>query len=744
MIPETAAVPDEIVKLHDDQYYIHSTSGRIDDRTRVLKHSDAFAVFDRFGEIDSFNRSQFGIFHRDTRFLSRLTVRLNGGRLLLLSSALREDNALLTVDLTNPDVERAKEVVIPRGTLHMFRSLVLWNATCFERLRIHNYGRTLARFMLSVKFDADFADIFEVRGLERSRRGNRRNPEIREGRLLLAYEGLDGQVRCSKIEFNPAPTALTAAEASYDVQLEPQTAATLRWTIRCEESPSAAADAMLGVPQTPARATDLSYEKAAEEAIVTLRSARMTEPQIATSHEQFNSWLNRSFADLHILQTATSEGLYPYAGVPWFSTPFGRDGILTALACLWLSPEVARGVLAYLAATQADEDDPEKDAQPGKILHETRGGEMAALGEVPFARYYGSVDSTPLFVMLAGAYFARTGDIAFIRDLWANVERALEWIDEFGDVDGDGFVEYSRRSARGLVHQGWKDSQDSVFHADGTLAEGPIALCEVQAYVYAAKIAAANIAEAVGRAERARELEREAGAIKQRFEAEFWCEDLATYALALDGQKRACRVRTSNAGHCLFAGIAAHDRARRVAGTLTTEPFYSGWGVRTVASTEAAYNPMSYHNGSVWPHDNAIIAAGFGRYGFRELAGIVMAGLLDASTLFDLHRLPELFCGFTRRPGESPTLYPTACSPQAWAAATPFPCLRACLGIEVHGAEGRVSFHGPWLPPFLDEIEIKGLRVGNGNVDLLITRYQQDVGVTLLRRLGDVEVVVLK
>jgi glycogen debranching enzyme len=283
-----------------------------------------------------------------------------------------------------------------------------------------------------------------------------------------------------------------------------------------------------------------------------------------------------------------------------------------------------------------------------------------------------------------------------------------------------------------------------VFHADGTLAEGPIALCEVQAYVYAAKVAAALVAETLGRAERARELEREARDLRERFEAEFWCEDLETYALALDGRKRACRVRTSNAGHCLFAGIAASDRARRVAETLTTEPFYSGWGVRTVASIEAAYNPMSYHNGSVWPHDNAIIAAGFGRYGLREPAGMLMASLLDASMSFDLHRLPELFCGFARRPGESPTLYPTACSPQAWAAATPFPCLQACLGIEVLGAEGRVSFRSPWLPPFLDEIEIKGLRVGNGNVDVLITRYQQDVGVTLLRRLGDVEVVVLK
>jgi glycogen debranching enzyme len=556
------------------------------------------------------------------------------------------------------------------------------------------------------------------------------------GTLLLDYEGLDGHARRTRIVLDPAPEWQGDARAVYTVRLEPHAESTFRWGIACE----------VDEPAAHARRTRVAatYEAASDEAARALANARAPEPQIHTSNTQFNHWLNRSLADIHLLRTDTPYGPYPYAGVPWYSTVFGRDGIITALQCLWMSPQLARGVLACLAATQADEEDADRDAQPGKILHEMRAGEMAALGEIPFGRYYGSIDATPLFAMLADAYLQRTGDLEFAQLLWPHVERALAWVDSYGDPDGDGFYEYARRSPTGLLNQGWKDSHDAVFHADGSPAEGPVALCEVQAYVYAAKLGAARIAGALGLAARAGRLADEAAHLRERFEAAFWCDDLGTYALALDGGKRACRVVTSNAGHCLYAGIASDERAHRVAQTLTGEPSFSGWGIRTVSMHERGYNPMSYHNGSVWPHDNALIAAGFARYGLKEATMKVLTGLFDSALFFDQHRLPELFCGFPRRPGESPTHYPVACSPQAWAAGAVLLCLQACLGMEVRNPNPAVKFTDPALPPFIESMVIRGLKVGDASVDLVFSRHGEDVGINVLGRTGRVSVVTVK
>ena len=727
----------EVISVSENLYVL-STSQRIDDRVRVLKSGDTFAVFDRFGDIERFGRGELGLYHRDTRFLSIFTLAFAKVRPLLLSSSVTEDNALLAVDLTNPDLLRGDEVVIPRGTVHIFRSKTLWCQGLYQRLRLQNYGAQRAELKFSLKFATDFADIFEVGGLYREKHGRLLATQVEDSAVVLRYEGLDGRLRLTRLHFDPPPERLTESEAEFTTHLEPGGSASYFCAIGCELFENGRKSEHK-TKTTKAKA--LPYETAVNEAARALKSAREEEPEICTSNDRLNDWLNRSLADLYMLRTETPYGSYPYAGVPWFSTAFGRDGIITALQRLWLDPSLARGVLGYLAATQAETENPDQDAEPGKIMHETRDGEMAALGEVPFGRYYGSVDATPLFVMLAGAYYERTGDLEFVRSLWSHVERALEWIDRFGDFDGDGFVEYARRSPHGLVHQGWKDSADSVFHQNGDPAEGPIALCEVQGYVYGAKIAAAQLSQALGDHHRADSLTSEAKALQEWFEEKFWCEELSTYALALDGQKQPCRIASSNAGHCLFAGIASREHAEQVAACLTNEGCFSGWGIRTVAADAARYNPMSYHNGSVWPHDNSLIAAGFTRYGLQKEAAKVLSGMLDASLFFELHRLPELFCGFERCSGKSPTLYPVACNPQAWAAGAVFLLLQSILGLTINAHDRRIRFSNTNLPDFLCEIEIRRLQAGKISVDLSFRPSNRRTEVSVLRKTGDLDVV---
>src|SRR4051812_23672080 len=540
---------------------------------------------------------------------------INGQRPLLLSSRVREQNDQFGADLTNPDQVRDGIVVVPRDLLHIYRSRFLLEGHWYERLRIANHGMAPVSATFTMEFGADYADIFEVRGVKRERRGRSLPPSVHPDAVRLVYAGLDSAERATMLLFDPAPADVTGAAARFDLDLEPHAAHVLTLTIRCEGPEGHG-------PTRP-------YDDACEVAAGSVSSRRRGWGSLFTANEQFNEWCNRSAADIQMMTSEMPTGSYAYAGVPWFGTPFGRDGIITALESLLTNPDLARGTLAYLAMTQAVAVSAEQDAEPGKILHETRSGEMARLGEVPFAKYYGSVDSTPLFVILAGYYYKRTGDRAFIAGLWPHVDHALRWIDEYGDVDGDGFVEYARRSATGLIQQGWKDSSDSVTHQDGTLADAPIALCEVQGYVFEAKRQGARLAALLGFEDRARAVMGQAKELRERFERAFWCDELATYALALDGGKRSCRVRASNAGHCLFTGIAHPSRARRVAKTLMDDGFFTGWGVRTLAVEEARYNPMSYHNGSVWPHDNAIIGAGLARYGLRAPVARILAGLFD-------------------------------------------------------------------------------------------------------------------
>jgi glycogen debranching enzyme len=716
--------------LTQQQYYIATKSAPTDDRARVLKYGSMFAVFDRLGDITHDGLGEQGIFYEGTRYLSEMTLRLWSERPLLLSSTIEPNNFLFTADLANLDVSRGDAVAIHRGTLHLLRSRFLWRSAAYEELEFVNYGMEALSVPLSIFFATDFADIFEVRGTPREHRGRQMEEEFGDNYIVLPYEGLDNVNRKMRIECDPAPDRIARTEMRFELELEPRKARRFHIRMEC---------------QNGAARQSQSYSQARTRAFNETKASADGFPRIHSSNSRFNDWMNRSFADVQMMTIGNREKNYPYAGVPWFSTVFGRDGIVAAMEALWIAPAIAQGVLQFLAETQATEVDESREAEPGKILHELRHGEMANLGEIPFARYYGSVDATPLFVMLAGNYYERTGDKQFIKQLWPNILAALRWMDDYGDVDGYGFVEYAAHGTKGLIQQGWKDSNDSVFHVDGSLAVPPIALCEVQGYVYAAKLAAAYLSCELGDEKICKELESQASTLRTKFEDAFWCEDLGVYALALDGKKHkghgACRVRASNAGHCLFTGIASPEHARKTAESLLEADFFSGWGIRTLATKEARYNPLSYHNGSIWPHDNALIASGFGRYGFRNLAGRIMLALLDVSSMMDLHRLPELFCGLERRTGEGPTLYPVACSPQAWAAAAPFLLIQSCLGLRIEGTRNRVVFERPSLPEGIPQLSIRGLRVGAASVDLFFERQADNVRVQVLEKQGEVDVI---
>lgn len=709
-------------------FYIAAESSPVDDRTRVLKYGNMFAVFDRHGDIETIGLKEQGIFCEGTRFLSQLEFRLAHARPLLLSSTIKADNSQFAADLTNTDISRNGEIVIPRGTLHVLRTKFLWQGVCYERFQVVNYGANPVDIPFGIRFAADFADIFEVRGISRQKRGELLDDVVTNDSVVLSYRGLDDVIRRVHFFGSPQPKRISASEIQFDAYLEPGTQVTFNLAISCEVDASSYYH-----PKSYERAWSATQTESSE--------IRRDSSKINSSSEEFNRWITRSQSDLEMMIVGNPEHGYPYAGVPWFSTVFGRDGIITALECLWLNPDIARGVLEFLASHQATIANPASEAEPGKILHEMRKGEMSALGEVPFRCYYGTVDATPLFVMLAHRYYIRTGNRAVIERLWPNLERALHWIDIYGDSDGDGFVEYSRRSKDGLVQQGWKDSNDSVFHTDGRLAEGPIALCEVQGYVYAAKRGAAYLALVLGDRSKSSALESQAATLRNRFDEAFWCDEISTYALALDGKKRRCCVRTSNPGHCLYTGIASTDHAFRVAHSLLKKECFSGWGIRTVATGEARYNPLSYHNGSVWPHDNALIAAGLAGYGFKEMAGEILSGLLAVSTFVDLNRLPELFCGLDRRTREGPTLYPVACAPQAWAAGAAFLLLQSCLGLSLDAEKKQIRLDGPYLPEAIPELWLRDLRVADACVDLFLERRNDLVRLQILHKRGEVEII---
>jgi glycogen debranching enzyme len=673
----------------------------------VLKQGDMFLVADIYGDIDG---DSDGLFRNDTRLLSSFRLLLGGHRASLLGGNVAHDNVFFTAHLTNHPLEPIGGQSTPEGVIHIERTRFLWDCHLYEMLILTNFSERRAELPFTYVFGADFRDMFEVRGKQRPARGRMLPPKMSEHGVVLGYEGLDGMTRWTAIAFSQAPRRIAANRADFVIALGPGAS----FELHAEVGPEFA-----GLPDST------RFRAGAARARFAMRNARRKGGSLKSSGRLFDDWMDRSRADLALLTTQLPTGPFPYAGIPWFSTPFGRDAIITSLQILWLDPTLARGVLSFLASTQAHERSTFQDSAPGKIMHEARKGEMTTLKEVPFGQYYGAVDTTPLYVMLAGAYAERTGDMDFVAKLWPSLEAAMGWIENERESDPDGLVCY-RATGSGLINQAWKDSNDSIFHADGTLAHGAIAAVEVQGYAFAAYRAMAALADRRRDGDAAARWRKRAESMRSTVEQKFWMEDVGFYALARDGDGRACRVRASNPGHLLYTGLVSRKRARRVTDHLVSPALQSGWGIRTLARGEVRYNPMSYHNGSVWPHDSAICASGVARYGDRDCIVKLMSGLFEAATRFDM-RLPELFCGFPRAPGGPPIAYPVACLPQAWAAGAPFMMLQACLGLRVDGVKREIHVDRPVLPIGIDHLELRHVSIGDVSTDIVFQRMGERI-----------------
>jgi glycogen debranching enzyme len=690
---------------------------RTPQRLFVLKEGDTFLVADIYGDVTG---EADGLFCNDTRLLSQFRLRFGGRRPSLLSGAVSQDNVFFTAHLANHPLPPLGDAATPEGVVHVERKRFLWDGRIFERITLFNYGLTPVRAPLAIQLGADFRDMFEVRGQKRSQRGRRHPSVVAEQTLQWVYEGLDNLVRTVCIAFSETPSRLDENHAEFQVDVLERRP----WTLYMEIGPAATA-----APSCT------RYRQAAAAARRSMRVRQRRGARVEVSGRLFQSWLDKSRADLALLTTDLPTGPYPYAGIPWFSTPFGRDAIVTSLQMLWLDPSLAQGVLAFLAHHQAQHTSTFRDSEPGKIMHETRKGEMAAVDELPFAKYYGGVDTTPLFIVLAGAYAERMGDSRAIDPFWPALNSAVRWIERSSANNPGGFLSYARGEASGLANQGWKDSNDSVFHEDGRMPEGPIALIEVQGYAYRAYLSMAELAEWRGDHGPAGHWKRRAEELRASVERHFWQDDLQFYALALDGVGRPCRVRSSNVGHLLYTGLPRLDRGQAMAHQLLSSAFNSGWGIRTLPPEAARFNPMSYHNGSVWPHDVVLCAAGMARYGERDGVVRLLSEMFEAATHFGM-RMPELFCGFERAPGEAPIAYPVACLPQAWAAGAVFMLLQATLGLRIDAR--RLSIHAaePRLPPDIDRLHLRHMQIGEQFVDLGFQRMGDRVIAFIERQQG--------
>jgi glycogen debranching enzyme len=737
--PEVTDTPARHVSPSGEEFEVAGRAGPVElmgappipAELLVIKAGGVFLCARPDGDVRSGGASGEGLYAEDTRHLSELRLSFGESPPVLLSHSV-ESGYRAIVNATNTALTDARGASVPPETINLRRTLLIADRL-FCQIALRNFYSQAITVPLVLTLAADFADVFEIRGVRRrATRGHAMVPRTGASQVVFAYEGQDGVFRETRVEGERPPDA-----AEVDGQR-----VRLRWEIPLGAGAQETVTAVIAPGSGERRPPPRTFAHAARELDADHDAWLNGATRIETDSDLFQSLVGASMRDMHALLTPIRGRRIPAAGIPWYVAPFGRDSLLTAYECLLVNPELARDTLIVLADLRARADDAWRDAEPGKILHELRAGELARAGHVPHTPYYGTVDATPLFVMLAAGYFRWTADIETLSALRPALDAALEWIDRYGDADGDGFVEYQRRSPAGLANQGWKDSHDSLVHADGRLAEGPIALVEVQGYVYLAKLRIADLYDALGEPDRARDLRAQAQTLRKTFNEAFWMPQEGTFALALDGRKRQVASVASNPGHCLYCDIVDADKADALAERLMAPDMFSGWGIRTLSSQSPAYNPMSYHNGSVWPHDNAIIAAGLKRYGDTDATLRIATAQFEIASRARDFRLAELYCGFERTGKSEIVGYPVACMPQAWAAAAPFMLLQAMLGISPYAPAGMLAVVEPRMPEWLGRAALRNLRVGDARVGLAFSQAGGITGFSLLEQRGELTVTM--
>ncbi|MBP1154125.1 MULTISPECIES: amylo-alpha-1,6-glucosidase [unclassified Paenibacillus] len=669
---------------------------------RVVKEGDLFFLTDKNGDITENNENGYGLYTKDTRFLSRMEVFLDGEKPSLLSSSA-DRSYFASIRLMKDKKDE--------GSIEIHRERFIYDGVLYERMSLTNFFPKTTAFDFSAAFDADFQDMFIVRKYRTGEVGEIVGRDVGERNMSIRYQGADDILRETRILWDQNENQVDAdGNVRFSLSLESKATKQICFFIM----------PVMGEQQSPEL---LSFEEGLKRLDASYNTWNQETSRVTTNVDVFNGLYRRGVQDLRMLMTDVGYGEMPVAGLPWFAVPFGRDSLITSLFMLPLNPEKVKGTLRTLAAYQGTKVDAWRDEQPGKIMHEIRFGELVNTGQSPFGPYYGSVDATPLFLVLLGEYIRWTGDLSFVQELKSNVERALDWIDR-GMEAGAGFLTYHQEAEKGFPNQGWKDSSNSIVHASGEYARSPIALSEVQGYVYQAKKSLAPIFERMGEQELAEKLEKEAEAFRTRFEQTFWMEHEQFYAIALDEDQQKVQSVTSNPGHLLMTGLPDSSRADLTAERLVAEDMFNGYGIRTMSTEATGYYPMSYHNGSVWPHDNGMILLGLSRSGYKKEAGKVISGLLEASRHFEYQRLPELFCGHDSEAGY-PVPYPTTCSPQAWAAGTSIVFLQAMLGINPNALTKEIRID-PFLPESFEELVAEHIHIGTGHLSLKVTRGSLD------------------